>query len=156
MRRTIILLSLSLLWAACTKNNPVSPVTDTVQSDNLQVKFSIPHPLYGVHDTLVATTTAYNPGDTTVSFYIPVCWPIAWYSVQDSSGTTRLSYSAPRDLSCNSIIGYSILPHQSQQISLLSVMVAIVDLDSTQNPQGSYVLTVDNGFGTFSLTFTVN
>lgn len=156
MRRSIVILSLSLLWAGCIKDNPVSQVTKTIESDNLQVTFSIPRPSYGIHDTLRATTTVYNPGDTTIRFAIPVCWPIAWYSVQDSRGTTRLSYSAPRDYGCASAIEYSILPHQSQQISLLQIMIAIVDLEGTQNAQGSYVLATDNGFGTFSLKFTVN
>ena len=154
MRRTIVILSLFLLWAGCNKNNPVSPVTDTLQSDGLQVTFAVPRPSYGIHDTLVATTTVYNPGDTTVSFWIPNCWPISWYTVQDSSGTTRVSYAAPRDLSCNSFTGYSILPHQSKQIFNLSIRIAIADLDGTQGAQGSYVLEVDNYFGTFSLKFT--
>ena len=156
MRRTIILLSLSLLSAGCAENSPVSPTTDTVNSDKLQATFSIPRSSYGVHDTLVATATVFNPGDTTVSLYVPVCWPTAWYTVQNSSGTIKLSYSAPKDLGCNSIVHYSILPHQSQWIFLLTVRVPIAALDSTQNLPGSYLLKDDNILGTFSLGFTVN
>ena len=156
MRPAIIILSLSLLWAGCSNNNPVLPVVaDTIQSDNLQVTFSIPRSSYGVHDTLEATTTVYNPRDTTVSLYIPNCWPIAWYSVQDDSGATRLSYSHPPH-GCNSGLGYSIPPHQSQKIFQLTVMIAIADLNGTQNAQGSYVLTVNDVFGIFSLKFKVN
>ncbi len=156
MRRGIIILSLSLLWPGCTGNNPVSPVTNTIRSNNLQVTFSIPRSSYGVHDTLVATTTVYNPGDTAVSLYVPVCWATAWYTVQNSGGTTKLSYVAPRNLGCNSIVHYSILPRQSQLIFLLDVRVPIAALGSTQNLQGSYVLKDDNILGTFSLGFTVN
>jgi len=157
MKQLAIFATLLVTIGGCSStNNPVSPITDTIQSHNLQFTFSIPRPSYGTHDTLVAAMKAYNPGDTTVIVYIPVCWPIAWYSVQDSSGTTRLSYAAPRNVRCNSVIEYSVLPHQSQQVSMLDVKVPIVELDTTQTPQGSYLLTVDNGFGTFSLKFTVN
>ena len=154
MRRAI--LSLLLLSAGCTKSNPLSPVTDTLRSDNLQITFSIPRPSFGAHDTLVATTTVYNPADTTVDIVIPVCWPIAWYTVQDTGGTTRLSYTAPGNLGCNSLVRYSIPPHQTQQIVLLGITVAIVDLDGTRSGLGSYVLTVANVFGKFSLKFTVD
>jgi hypothetical protein len=157
MKRAIIILIFFLLLAGCDKNNPVSPLTDTVQSENLNVTFSIPQSSYGIHDTLKAITTVFNPGDTTVNFYVAVCWPISWYSVQqDWSGATRLSYKAPQSYGCNSLIKYSILPHQSKQIFLLSVAFAIANLDSTQSAQGSYVLTVDDEFGKFSLKFNVN
>lgn len=156
MRRTIIIMGFSLLWAGCGRNNPVSPITDTIQSDNLQVTFSIPRQSYGIHDTLTATTKAYNPGDTTITVYVPVCWSIAWYKVYDSKGATRLSYSAPSGYGCNSIAEYQILPHQSQQISMLRVVVPIAGLGSTQNPEGAYVLKVDDELGTFSIGFTVN
>jgi hypothetical protein len=152
----MISLFLSLLWAGCNNNNPVSSVNNTIQSYNLKVTFSIPQSSYRINDTLKATTTVFNPEDTTVSFIVPVCWPIAWYSVQDKSGNTRLSYSAPDSLGCNSVAMYSILPHQSKQIFLLNVTFPIVDLDRIQNAQGSYILTVKNEFGTFSLKFTVN
>lgn len=156
IKEVFVFTMLLVTIAGCSGGNPVSPISDTIQSDNLQITFSIPRSSYGAHDTLVATTTAFNPGDSTVSFIVPVCWPIAWYTVQNIGGTTKLSYSAPRDLGCNSVAEYSILPHQSQQIALMRVMVSIADLDSTQGLQGSYVLTVDNGFGTFLLEFNVN
>lgn len=155
MRRTIIIISLSLLWAGCSKNNPVSPTTNVINSNDLQVTFSIPQSSYGAHDTLVATTKVYNPADTTVNLYVPVCWAITSYSVQNSSGTSVLSYNAPRNLGCNSIVHYSILPHQSQQISLLSVIVPIANLDTTQTSQGSYLLKVNDVLGAFSLKFIV-
>lgn len=155
MRRIIIILSLSLLWAGCSNNNPVSPIVDTIESQSLQVTFSIPQPSYGINDTLTATTKAYNPGDTTVMVYVPVCRPIAWYKVYDSRGTTRLSYSRPSGVGCSLIAEYQILRHQSLQIPLLSVEFPIASLDSTQSPEGSYVLKVDDGLGTFSVEFTV-
>jgi hypothetical protein len=133
-----------------------SPVIDTVQFNNLLVTFSIPRSTYGILDTLVATISVYNAGDTTVNFDLPVCYSINWYTVQDSSGAIRLSYSAPQGFPCYSIIGYSILPHQSQQISLLTVMFAIADISGTQSAQGSYLLTVDNKLGIFSLKFIVS
>jgi hypothetical protein len=151
-----IIIILFIFLAGCGKNNPVSPLNDTIQSDNLNVTFSIPQTSYGIHDTLKAVTTVFNSGDTTVNFYVAVCWPISWYSVQDWVGAPRLSYKAPQDLGCNSLIEYSIPPHQSQQIFLLSVTFAIADLDSTQSAQGSYILTVDDEFGKFSLKFIVN
>lgn len=155
MRRTFIVMSLSLLWAGCSGSNPVSPTKDTIQSDNLQVTFSIPQSSYGVHDTLVTTTTVYNPGDTTISLNIPVCWATSWYTVQSSSGATKLSYTAPKNLGCNSIVHYSIQAHQSQQIFMLDVRVPVAALDTTQSPAGSYVLKDGNVLGTFSLGFTV-
>ncbi len=157
MKQIAIFATLLIMISGCSStSNPVSPITDTIQSHNLQFTFSIPRPSYGIHDTLVATMKAYNPGDTTVIVYVPVCWSIAWYAIQDSSGTTRFSYSAPRDYGCASVAEYSVLPHQSQQISLLDVKVPMVELDTTQTFQGPYLLTVDNGFGTFSLKFAVN
>lgn len=156
MQRTIIILMLSLLLAGCNKNNPVSPIASTNQSDNLEVTMSIPKLSYGINDTLEATTTAFNPGDTIVNFYIPDCWPIAWYSVQDMNGITRLSYTAPKNYGCNSVIMYSILPHQSKKIFILNVKFAIANLDSTRSAQGLYKLTVDDQFGKFAVKFAVN
>ena len=154
MKHFLIIVML-LIIAGCNTSNPVSPISDTIQSHNLQVTFSAPESSYGVHDTLVAATTAYNPGDTTVSFYVPNCWPTIWYSVQDSSGATKLSYAAPRYLDCASVTGYSIPPHQSLKIFQLRIVVPIAELDTTKAPQGPYVLAVDNYFGTFSLKFAV-
>lgn len=157
MKQVAILTTILVTVSGCSStNNPVSPITDTINSDNLQVTFSIPRPSYGMHDTLTATTTAYNPESDTVSFVVPCCWPILWYLVRDSSGTTRLSYSAPKDLGCNCAAEFSIPPHQSERVPLLDVIVPIGELGKTENAQGSYILTVDNIFGTFSLRFAVN
>ncbi len=157
MKQIFIFTLILMAIAGCSKtSNPVSPPSDTVQSGNLQFTFSIPQSTYGTRDTLVASMKVYNPEDTAVSFHVPVCWPIAWFTVVDSSGTTRLSYSAPSDLGCNSIAIYKISPHQSQQIFLLQVEFPIVALDSTKKLQSSYVLTVKNVVGTFSLKFAVD
>ncbi len=156
MRRTIVILAFALMCAGCGENNPVAPVAKTIHSGNLQITFSIPQPLYGPGDTLRATTTVYNSGDSAVTLYVPVCWPIARYSVKDAGGITEVSYSAPRNLGCNSIVEYSVRARQIKEISLLSVVVPILELDKTRNAQGSYVLTVDDDFGTFALNFMVN
>lgn len=156
MKRVIIILSFSLLWAGCSKYNPVSPDATTVQTDNLIFTFSIPQSSYTINDTLTATTTVYNPGDTTVNLYIPCCWPITWYSVMNRFGEISFSYSAPHNLDCNCIVELSVLPHQSKKISLLNVVVPIVDINSTHKPKGSYTLTMKNGYGTFSLRFAID
>lgn len=154
MQRTMIILILALFLASCGKNNPLAPNASTIRSDNLNFTFSIPQSTYGINDTLKTMTTAYNPGDTTVNFYIPDCWPILWFKVQDISGTSRLKYTAPR-AGCNSLVMYSIPPHQSKQIFLLNVKFPIDNIDGVRNVRGLYVLTVANGFGKFTLQFTV-
>jgi hypothetical protein len=153
MRCTIVILSLLLLWAGCSRNNPISPVNDTIQFDSLQVTFAIPRALFGVQDTLVATTTVYNPKADTVSLAIFNCNAIEW-SVQDESGKTRLSsILGPQ---CLSLTEYSILPHQSQEIPQCRVVIAIVDLVRPQAVPSSYMLNAEDHLGTFSLKFAVN
>ena len=156
MRDIVIALGLSLLLASCAKDNPVSPTSDTINSNNLRATFSISRESYGIHDTLTAATTIYNPGGDTVTVYVPVCWPISWYKVWNSNGTTVLSYSERHGYGCNSIGEYLIMPHQSQQISLLDLALPIADFDSTQGSQGRYMLKVADGLGTFSVGFAVN
>ena len=142
MRHIVIALGIALLLAGCAKENPLSPTMDIIHSGNLQATFSIPRESYGIHDTLTATTQVYNSGQDTATFIVPVCWPIAWYKVWNSKGTAVLSYIEPRTYGCYSIIDYSILPHQTRNVSLLSVAIPIARLDSTQSSHGNYVLKV--------------
>ncbi len=155
MLRVPIIVSLALLLAGCSRVNPVSPITDTINSGGLRATFSISQETYGIHDTLTGSTSAYNPGRDTVRSLVPVCWPISWYKVVNSAGATVFSYTAPTTYGCNSIIDYSVLPHQTKQIPLLWVRIPIDSLRSVQPGQGPYTLKLEDGFGEFSVRFTV-
>ncbi len=154
MRRTIVILSLFLLWAGCTKVNPVSPITDTLKSNGLQFTFAIPRTSYGIHDTLVATTTVYNPGEDTVEYFVFDCDPVGSWQVQDDTGKTRLSYQ--RGGTCEHGSDHTIVPHQSQQIGPCTFIIPIADLGDAQTAPGPYVLTANEYCGIFSLKFEVN
>ncbi len=155
MRQAVkLMFTMLVMIAGCSSvNNPVSPISDTLQLDNLQVTLSIPKESFGSQDTLVARTNVYNSKDDTVSFAIFNCNAITW-SVQERSGKPTLS--SPPGPDCNSLTMYSILPHQSQQIRQLTVMIPIVHLAGAQPAPSSYSLVASDYFGNFSLKFSVN
>ncbi len=153
MRYILLISGLLSILAGCSSDNPVSATNDTLQLDSLRVTFSIPKASYGVSDTLVATTTVYNPKNDTVRFAVFNCNAVAW-TVDNASGKTLLS--SPPGPNCNSLSMYSILPHQSRQIIPLSAVIPIRNFAGAQTGSGSYSLNADDRFGNFSLKFSVN
>jgi hypothetical protein len=139
MRYFIFALSVALIINGCKKSsNPASSVTNPTLSvsqvrDSMQYTFAIPKAVFGIHDTLSASVTAFNQSAEPETLMISV-GDFQW-SLKNDSGRTlmwgpeRLPYPIAQ-LILNS--------HQSKEI--FGVCQAIMDTTGAPVIAGSYKL----------------
>jgi len=139
MRYFIFVLSIALIINGCKKgSNPVASVTNTTLSDSqvrdsMQYTFAIPKAVFGIHDTLSASVTAYNQSAEPDTLMISG-GNFEW-SLKNDSGRTlmwgppRLPYPIQR-LIINS--------HQSGVV--FGMHQAIVETSGAPVVAGSYIL----------------
>jgi hypothetical protein len=93
MRYCIFVISIALIINGCKKiSNPVASETNPTLSvsqvqDSLQYTFAIPKTVFGVHDTLSATLTAFNQSAETDTLIYGVF--LQW-SLKNDSGRTLM------------------------------------------------------------------
>ena len=95
MRCFILALSIVLIISSCKKSsNPVTSVTNPAVSvsqvsDSMQYTFAIPKAVFGIHDTLSASFTAFNQSAEPETLMISV-GNFQW-SLKNDSGRTLMS-----------------------------------------------------------------
>jgi hypothetical protein len=93
MRYFILALSIALIINGCKKSsNPVGSETNSTLSvsqvqDSLQYTFAIPKAVFGIHDTLSATLTAFNQSAETDTLIYGVFFQ---WSLKNDSGRTLM------------------------------------------------------------------
>ena len=127
MRYFILALSIALIINGCKKNsNPVASVTNPALSvsqvsDSMQYTFAIPRSVFGIHDTLSASFTAFNqsaePDTLMIRIFSMVAEKRKWTNINGWTWTTLSSCntfnnkfpSVKRDIwiipSCHGYIG---------------------------------------------------
>ena len=139
MRYFIFVLSIAIIINGCKKNsNPASSVTNSTLSitqvrDSMQYTFAIPKAIFGIHDTLSASVTAFNQSAEPETLMLAE-GNFEW-SLKNDSGRTLMS--GPE------VLPYPIYPliinsHQSKEI--FEVYQAITDTSGAQVIAGSYML----------------
>ena len=140
MRYFIFVLSIAFIINGCKKSsNPVASVTNPAVSvnqvsDSMQYTFAIPKAVFGIHDTLSASLTAFNQSTEPETLMTSI-GTFQW-SLKNDNGRTLMSepelrYNPPvRRLIFN--------PHQSQEI--FEVYQAITDTSGVPVIAGSYTL----------------
>jgi hypothetical protein len=147
-----------LISDGCTKSsNSVTPITNQTLtteavSDSIQYTFAIPKGVFGIHDTLSATLTAYNQSskpETLVVGYNPYLYT---WSLKNESG--RVIMFGP--MGANNLLRMiSINPNQSSV--MYSIHQAIADTSGGPVTAGSYVLQWNlNNRVTTLLSFSLN
>ena len=139
MRYFNFVLSIALIINGCKKSsNPVASVTNTTLSvnqvkDSVQYTFAIPKAVFGIHDTLSASVTAYNQSVKPDTLMISG-GNFEW-SLKNDSGRT-LMWGPPRyPYPIQRLI---INSHQSG--SIFEMHQAIVDTSGALVLAGSYML----------------
>ena len=139
MRYCIFVISIALIINGCKKSsNPVASETNPTLSvsqvqDSLQYTFAIPKAVFGVHDTLSATLTAFNQSAETDTLIYGVF--LQW-SLKNDSGRTLMGNP----------ITYPPIPIRriilnSHQSDVFFVMhQAIIDTSGAPVVAGSYIL----------------
>ncbi len=137
MRYFILALSIALIINGCKKNsNPVASVTNPALSvsqvsDSMQYTFAIPRSVFGIHDTLSASFTAFNQSaepDTLMIGYFQ-------WSLKNESGRTLMGGPGPLSVPAIRLI---INSHQSKEI--FGLYQAVMDTSGAPIIAGSYIL----------------
>ena len=145
MRYFIFALSVALIIYGCKKSsNPVESVTNTALSvsqvrDSMQYTFAIPKAVFGIHDTLSASVTAFNQSAETETLIVSI-GNIQW-SLKNDSGRTLMSGPEPTyplPLTQIPIARLIFNSHQSKEI--FEVYQAIKDTSGAPVIAGSYTL----------------
>ena len=146
--RNIFMLIIAMLAINGCKNggNPVSSETRMVNS--LQYTFATSKTSFGIHDTLIATMTVYNPTDVPETIYVGLS--VFNWSLQNQSG--RIIMYGPW-VSNWSLYKLPINPHQSKII--YNIRQAIADTSGAPVTAGSYNLKANMGSNSFLLTLTL-
>ncbi|MFZ1976839.1 MAG: hypothetical protein WAV76_02690 [Bacteroidota bacterium] len=152
MRYFILALSIALIINGCkNSSNPIAslinPALSVSQvSDSMQYTFAIPRAVFGIHDTLSASFTAFNQSaepETLMISLVSVQW-----SLKNDSGRTLMG--GPPLLFIPASRPFILNPHQSKEI--FGLYQAITDTSGAPVIAGSYVLQ-----GLFdSMTFTLD
>ena len=140
MRHFILALFIALIINGCKKSsNPVTSVTNPAVSvnqvsDSMQYTFAIPKTVFGIHDTLSASFTAYNQSAEPETLNTSIGnfqWSLKNDSGRTLMGGPPLLFNGPaRRLVLN--------PHQSQEI--FELYQAITDTSGAPVLAGSYTL----------------
>jgi len=139
MRYFIFILSIALIINGCKKSsNPVTSVTNPAVSvsqvkDSMQYTFAIPKAVFGIHDTLSASVTAFNQSAEPETLIVSE-GDFQW-SLKNDSGRTVVSGPEPNPYPIARLI---FNPHQSQEI--FEVYQAITDTSRAPVIAGSYTL----------------
>jgi hypothetical protein len=135
----ILALSIALIINGCKKNsNPVASVTNPAlsvsqTSDSMQYTFAIPRTVFGIHDTLSASFTAFNQSAEPETLMISE-GNFQW-SLKNDSGRILMWGPARNPYPLQRII---INSHQSEVI--FGIQQAIMDTSGAPVAAGSYVL----------------
>jgi len=139
MRYFIFVLSIALIITSCKKSsNPVTSGTNPAVSvsqvkNSMQYTFAIPKAVFGIHDTLSASITAFNQlaePETLMFSEGNFHW-----SLISNSGRTLMSGPEPNPYPIEELI---FNPHQSKEI--YEVYQAIKDTSGAPVIAGSYTL----------------
>ena len=139
MRYLIFVLSIAIIVIGCKKNtNPASSVTNPTLAvsqvrDSMQYTFAVPKAIFGIHDTLSASVTAFNQSAEPETLMLSE-GNFEW-SLKNDSGRTLMS--GPEVLPYP-IYPFIINPHQSKEI--FEVYQAITDTSGATVSAGSYIL----------------
>jgi hypothetical protein len=139
MRYFILALSIALIINGCKKNsNPIESVTQPALSvsqvsDSMEYTFAIPRAVFGIHDTLSASFTAYNQSAEPETLMISK-GNFQW-SLKNDSGRTLMSGPLPLPYPLQRLILNS---HQS--IEIFGIYQAITDTSGAPVIAGSYTL----------------
>ncbi|MFZ1978318.1 MAG: hypothetical protein WAV76_10215 [Bacteroidota bacterium] len=139
MRYFILALSIALIINGCKKNsNPVASVTNPALSisqvsDSMQYTFAIPRAVFGIHDTLTASFTAYNQSAEPETLMVSE-GNFQW-SLKNDSGRILMWGPPPNPYPLQRII---INSHQS--VVIFGMQQAIMDTSGAPVAAGSYVL----------------
>ena len=146
------------IFNGCNKSsNSVTPITNQTLStqavnDSIQYTFAIPKGVFGIHDTLSATLTAYNQSskpETLLVSYSPYFYT---WSLKNVGGITIMYGPIGAD---NSIAMIPLNPKQS--IAMYSLHQAIADTSGAPVLAGPYVLQWNlNNRTTTLLSFPLN
>ena len=140
MRYLYLALFITLIINGCKKNsNPVesatNPALSVIQvSDSMQYTFAIPRDVFGIHDTLSASFTAYNQSAEPETLMISI-ESFRW-SLKNDSGRTLMG--GPPLLSIPRSQPLILNPHQSKEI--FGLYQAITDASGAPVIAGSYTL----------------
>jgi hypothetical protein len=139
MRYFILALSIALVIYGCKKSsNPVASATPALSvsqvSDSMQYTFAIPKAVFGIHDTLSASFTAYNQSAEPETLNTSI-GTFQW-SLKNDSGRTLMS--GPPLLFNGPARRLILNPHQSQEI--FELYQAITDKSGAPVIAGSYTL----------------
>jgi hypothetical protein len=142
MRYFIFALSVALIISGCKKSsNPVESVTNPALSisqviDSMQYTFAIPRAVFGIHDTLSATLTAFNQSAETDTLIYGVF--LQW-SLKNDSGRTLMGN--PKTYPPFPTIPIRRIILNSHQSDVFFVMhEAIIDTSGAPVVAGSYIL----------------
>ncbi len=139
MRYFILALFIALIINGCKKSsNPVASVTKPAVSvsqvrDSMQYTFAIPKAVFGIHDTLSASVTAFNQSAEPETLIISE-GDFQW-SLKNDSGRTVMSGPERNPYPIAQVI---FNPHQSKEI--FEVNQAIKDTSGAPVIAGSYTL----------------
>jgi len=139
MRYFILALSIAFIINGCKKSsNPVTSVTNPAVSvsqvsDSMQYTFAIPKAVFGIHDTLSASFTAFNQSAEPETLIISK-GSFQW-SLKNDSGRTLMSGPERNPYPIAQLI---FNPHQSKEI--FELYQAIKDTSGAPVIAGSYTL----------------
>ena len=139
MRYFILALSIAFIINGCKKSsNPVTSVTNPAVSvsqvsDSMQYTFAIPKAVFGIHDTLSASFTAFNQSAEPETLIFPQ-GQFQW-SLKNDSGRTLMG-GPPLTFFPHLPVVFN--PHQSKEI--FEVYQAITDTSRAPVIAGSYTL----------------
>jgi hypothetical protein len=139
MRYFILALFIAIIINGCKKSsNPVALVTNSAVSvsqvkDSMQYTFTIPKAVFGIHDTLSASVTAFNQSARPETLIVSE-GDFQW-SLKNDSGRTLMSGPEPNPYPIAQLIFTS---HQSKEI--FEVFQAIKDTSGAPVIAGSYTL----------------
>jgi hypothetical protein len=134
MRYFILALSIALIINGCKKSsNPVTSVTNPAVSVSLQYTFAIPKAVFGIHDTLSASVTAFNQSAEPETLIVSE-GDFQW-SLKNDSGRTLMSGPERNPYPIAQLI---FNPHQSKEI--FELYQAIKDTSGAPVIAGSYTL----------------
>jgi hypothetical protein len=139
MRYFILALSIALIFNSCKNDVIVYPKNNQILSasavlDSMQYTFAIPRAVFGIHDTLSASFTAYNQSAEPETLMISI-ESFRW-SLKNDSGRTLMG--GPPLLSIPRSQPLILNPHQSKEI--FGLYQAITDASGAPVIAGSYTL----------------
>ena len=139
MRYFILALSIALIFNSCKNDVIVYPKNNQILSasavlDSMQYTFAIPRAVFGIHDTLSASFTAYNQSAEPETLMISI-ESFRW-SLKNDSGRTLMG--GPPLLFIPRSQPFILNPHQSREI--FELYQAITDTSGAPVIAGSYTL----------------